>query len=169
VPASAAEIDELCGRCASWLVLAHHMACRGELLRAHDALAHVQRYLLWIARLVAGPTEHWLTPSRCAECDLPPDLLAELRGTAVREATSTRRAGAPGSAVDGAGSSWHVAMAAWYRSNCSPRSIRRCPSHVAHRVNWTIACSHRAGPGSADPGRQKRAAARAGAWSRVMR
>lgn len=80
VPASHGEIDELCGRFANWLVLAHHVASRGEWLRAWDALAHVQRHLLWMARLVAGRTEHWLTPSRCAEHELPPDLLAELRG-----------------------------------------------------------------------------------------
>lgn len=83
VPASAAEIDELCGRFANWLVLAHHVACRGEQLRARDALAHVHRHLLWMARLVAGRTEHWLTPSRWAERELPHDLLAELRGTAA--------------------------------------------------------------------------------------
>ena len=80
-----AEIDELCGRFANWLVLAHHVAGRGELLRARDALGHVQRHLLWMARLVAGRTEHWLTPSRCAERELPPDPLAELRGIAVAD------------------------------------------------------------------------------------
>jgi lincosamide nucleotidyltransferase len=78
-PATADEIEQLCGRFANWLVLAHHVSRRGEHLRAWDALAHVHRHLLWMARLVTTSTDHWLTPSRCAERELPPDVLAELR------------------------------------------------------------------------------------------
>jgi lincosamide nucleotidyltransferase len=79
VPTSADEIEQLCGRFANWLVLAHHVAGRGEYLRVWDALGHVQRHLLWMARLAAGCTAHWLTPSRCAERELPPRMLDELQ------------------------------------------------------------------------------------------
>ncbi|GAA4588377.1 lincosamide nucleotidyltransferase [Actinoplanes octamycinicus] len=71
---------ELSGRFANWLVLAHKVALRGELLRAVDALAHVQRHLLWMARLAEGRTGHWLTPSRAAERELPPEVVAAVRG-----------------------------------------------------------------------------------------
>ena len=81
LPATAAEIDELCGRFANWLVLAHHVARRGELLRAVDALTHAQRHLLWMARLAEDRTQHWLTPSRSAETDLPADVADALRRT----------------------------------------------------------------------------------------
>jgi lincosamide nucleotidyltransferase B/F len=74
---------EYCDPFANWLVLAHHLLARGEHLRAWDALAHAQRYLLWMARLVEDATTHWLTPSRGAEAELTPATVA-----AVRAATS---------------------------------------------------------------------------------
>jgi lincosamide nucleotidyltransferase B/F len=82
LPTSAKEIDELCGRFANWLILAHHVSQRGELLRAIDALSHARRYLLWMARLGEGKTEHWLTPSRRAETDLGDDLVRAIHATA---------------------------------------------------------------------------------------
>jgi lincosamide nucleotidyltransferase len=82
LPAAPEEVDELCGRFANWLVLAHHVARRGELLRAVDALAHAQRHLLWMARLAENRTQHWLTPSRSAETDLPAGVLLALRQVA---------------------------------------------------------------------------------------
>ncbi|MEV0272380.1 hypothetical protein AB0H43_26690 [Hamadaea sp. NPDC050747] len=82
LPTSAEEIDELCGRFANWLILAHHVSQRGELLRAIDALSHTQRYLLWMARLGEGRTGHWLTPSRQAETDLGDDLVHAIHAIA---------------------------------------------------------------------------------------
>jgi lincosamide nucleotidyltransferase len=79
VPEHGEEVETVCGRFANWLVLAHHLTRRGETLRAWDALGHVQRHLLWMARLRTGNTDHWLTPSRRAEAELPPQDLAELR------------------------------------------------------------------------------------------
>jgi lincosamide nucleotidyltransferase len=78
VPGNGVEIETMCGRFANWLVLAHHLARRGENLRAWDALGHVHRHLLWLARLNTGKTDHWLTPSRHAEAELPPHDLEEL-------------------------------------------------------------------------------------------
>jgi lincosamide nucleotidyltransferase len=79
VPGNGEEVETMCGRFANWLILAHHLAQRGENLRAWDALGHVQRHLLWLARLANGNTDHWLTPSRRAEAELPPQDLAQLR------------------------------------------------------------------------------------------
>ncbi|GGK75658.1 nucleotidyltransferase domain-containing protein [Mangrovihabitans endophyticus] len=96
LPAAPDEVEELCGRFANWLVLAHHVARRGELLRAVDALTHAQRHLLWMARLAEGRTQHWLTPSRSAETDLPGDVAEALHETttAADPETLTRAIGA---------------------------------------------------------------------------
>jgi lincosamide nucleotidyltransferase len=83
VPVSGAEVETLCGRFANWVVLAHQVAGRGEILRAWDALGHAHRHLLWMARLVEGSTAHWLTPSRGAEADLPAPAVAQLRDAIV--------------------------------------------------------------------------------------
>lgn len=75
------EAERLCGRFGNWLLLAHHVASRGEILRAWDALGHVHRHLLWMARLAEHRTQHWLTPSRRAEAELPAHVLSSLRHT----------------------------------------------------------------------------------------
>ena len=72
-------IAKYCDPFANWLVLAHHLAARGEDLRAWDALGHAQRHLLWMARLAEESTAHWLTPSRGAERELSADTVAGLR------------------------------------------------------------------------------------------
>jgi lincosamide nucleotidyltransferase len=93
VPERADDIETLCGRFANWLVLAHHLAGRGESLRAWDALGQVHRHLLWMARLTTGNTDHWLTPSRRAEAYLPARELAELRqATAAADPDEVRAA-----------------------------------------------------------------------------
>jgi lincosamide nucleotidyltransferase B/F len=81
VPDTTAEIETLCLRFANWLVLGVNVARRGEHLRAHDALDHVRRHLLWMARLAERATETWLTPSRRAEDELSSDSLASARST----------------------------------------------------------------------------------------
>jgi lincosamide nucleotidyltransferase B/F len=76
VPSSPESVAELCGRFANWLVLAHHVTQRGELLRAQDARSHARRQLLWMIRLAERRTGNWLTPSRQAEAELPADAVA---------------------------------------------------------------------------------------------
>jgi lincosamide nucleotidyltransferase len=98
---------ELCGRFANWLVLAYRVARRGELLRAVDALAHVQRHLLWMARLAEGRTGHWLTPSRAAETDLPAEVVA-----AVHRATAAADPDALAAAIAAA---WSCGRGYWTR------------------------------------------------------
>lgn len=80
-PSDGGHADSLCGRFANWLLLAHHVASRGETLRAWDALGHAHRHLLWMARLVEHRTQHWLTPSRRAEAELPAHVVTDLRRT----------------------------------------------------------------------------------------
>ena len=53
-----------------------------ELPRPADALGHVQRHLLWMARLAEDATGHWLTPSRAAERELSAVTVAGLTGAA---------------------------------------------------------------------------------------
>ncbi|WP_051367007.1 hypothetical protein [Hamadaea tsunoensis] len=93
VPVGGPAVEELCGRFANWLLLAHHVAARGELLRALDALTHVQRHLLWMSRLAAGQTHTWLTPSRRAETDLDgPSVGAVAAVAATADAAAVREA-----------------------------------------------------------------------------
>lgn len=72
-------IARCCDPFVNWLVLAHHLTARGEFLRAWDALGHLQRHLVWMARLAENATEHWLTPSRGAEVELSAEIVAQLR------------------------------------------------------------------------------------------
>ena len=106
-PALPGDPAEVAGRFANWLVLAHHVAGRGEFLRAVDALSHVQRHLLWMARLAEGHTEHWLTPSRRAEVELPAGLV-----TAISRATATADRDSLTAALAAA---WHCGRALWLR------------------------------------------------------
>ncbi|WIM94339.1 hypothetical protein ACTOB_006356 [Actinoplanes oblitus] len=110
LPAHAALPDaaRVCGRFANWLVLAHQVARRGETLRAVDALAHAQRHLLWMARLAEGRTEHWLTPSRAAERELPPEVVA-----AVRRASAP--AGDPRAVHEAIAAAWACGSGYWRR------------------------------------------------------
>ncbi len=98
------DVSDLCGRFANWLILAHQVARRGELLRAVDALAHAQRHLLWMVRLAEGRTQHWLTPSRNAEADLPIDV--------VREIHRINAAGSPDIAI---AAMWRCGRRYWQR------------------------------------------------------
>jgi len=89
LPTAPDEIDQLCGRFANWLILAHHVAQRGELLRAVDALSHTQRHLLWMVRLTEDRTQHWLTPSRGAETDLPAEVVSAICSTTATADSSS--------------------------------------------------------------------------------
>lgn len=77
----------------AWLLGLNALA-RGEAARAEDALAHVRRHLLWLARLVEGADgRHWLTPSRGLEPDLSPAAYARYaRATARLDPGELRRA-----------------------------------------------------------------------------
>lgn len=76
------------GRFANWWLLGWNVLQRGEYERSRDALAHVRRHLLWLARLRHRATDRWLTPSRLAERDLPAadlDRLRELDAVPLRQ------------------------------------------------------------------------------------
>ncbi len=79
IPATAEDVAEVCGRFANWWLLGRNVLARGEFERALDALSHVRRHLLWMARLDEGQTSRWLTPSRLAEHDLSVEAIEELR------------------------------------------------------------------------------------------
>jgi lincosamide nucleotidyltransferase len=76
--AAAERASGCCEPFANWLVLAHHLLARGELLRTWDALGHAVRHLTRMARLAEDSTAHWLTPSRAAEGELSARSLAGL-------------------------------------------------------------------------------------------
>lgn len=141
LPTSAGDVDELCGRFANWLILAHHVAQRGELLRAVDALSHAQRYLLWMARLANGRTQHWLTPSRRAETDLGTEVAGILRHT-VTEAEAGAVAGAIATA-------WTCGRDYWLR--LADRVGSRTPRELFAELDTATAAQRPASAGAAPP------------------
>lgn len=84
---------ELVDRTANWLLLGTHVLRRGEEARALDALARAHVFLLWLARLAEGAFDHWPTPSRALDRDLPAEVRARLaRCTAPLEREALARA-----------------------------------------------------------------------------
>lgn len=128
LPQTGEEIEGLCGQFANWLVLAHHVAQRGEVLRAVDALSHVHRCLLWLARLAEGRTRHWLTPSRRAEVDLPERALS-----AIRAATAAADAEAVTKALTAA---WTCGRAYWLQ--LARRAERDVPMEFFNELDATF-------------------------------
>jgi len=85
--------QSLVDRLLNWLVLGSSVLRRGELARAHDALSHVLRHLLWLARLRDNALQHWPTPSRALEDDVPAATRERYRRcTAALDAESLRGA-----------------------------------------------------------------------------
>lgn len=84
VPSDADGRASVCGRFVNWWLLGWNVLARGEVERAYDALSHVRRHLLWMARLRRGATARWLTPSRLAEQDLPAADLRALAAVSAR-------------------------------------------------------------------------------------
>jgi len=60
----------------NWMLFGANVLARGERARALETLGAVQRHLLWLARIRAGSTAHWPTPSRAAEQELGPEAYA---------------------------------------------------------------------------------------------
>lgn len=60
----------LCHSFLNWILFGSNVLARGELARALEYLGFVQRYLLWMVRLLEGTTTHWPTPSKALERDV---------------------------------------------------------------------------------------------------
>jgi len=67
---SRAREEEVAHGLVNWILFGWSVLGRGERVRAHALLAHVHRYLLWLARQSEEVDVHWPTPSRSAEEDL---------------------------------------------------------------------------------------------------
>lgn len=91
---SAERVQAVIDGFTSWALLGASVLQRGEHARALDALGHLHRYLLWLARLSEGCADrHWPTPSRAAERDLSRAAYARLaRCTATLDAASLESA-----------------------------------------------------------------------------
>lgn len=74
--ASAEHVSWLWYSFLNWMLFGTNVLARGERVRALDCLSALHRYLLWLARVHEGTTEHWQTPSKGAEHDLSPAALA---------------------------------------------------------------------------------------------
>ncbi|MYQ70547.1 nucleotidyltransferase domain-containing protein [Streptomyces sp. SID4934] len=85
----------LTGELANWTLMLAHLLARREDARAHNLLhAMVAPLQLKLCRLLRGTTDHWLTPSRAAERDLPAADLARYTATTAPLAAAALRAAA---------------------------------------------------------------------------
>lgn len=98
-PASPEELDRLVRHFFNMLLFGINVLKRGERARALDILSWLHRYLLWLARADTGSTQHWATPSRFAERDLPHEVLNRLHACAATLA--------PGSLESAYIAAWH--------------------------------------------------------------
>ena len=114
---------EYCDPLANWLVLTWHLIERGELLRAWDALGHVQRHLLWMARLAEDSTGHWLTPSRAAERELSAPTLAGLTAAAGSAADDAALRSALSAALTEGRRHWETLAARYSASVTVPYAL----------------------------------------------
>ncbi|MDQ3928368.1 MAG: lincosamide nucleotidyltransferase Lnu(F), partial [Chloroflexota bacterium] len=73
------QVQALCERFINWILFGTNVLARGEHARALDLLSWVHRYLLWLARLAEGRTEHWPTPSKSLEQDISPTAYARFK------------------------------------------------------------------------------------------
>ncbi len=77
----------------NWWLFGITVLRRGEVARALELLSINHRWLLQMARVLEGRTEHWPTPSRLAERDLSPDSIARLKAcSAPLDEDALRRA-----------------------------------------------------------------------------
>ena len=64
------QVRFVCHNFINWFLFGLNLLDRGELARALDYLGFVQRYLLWMVRLLERTTTHWPTPSKALERDI---------------------------------------------------------------------------------------------------
>ncbi|KAF4407117.1 MULTISPECIES: nucleotidyltransferase domain-containing protein [Streptomyces] len=71
-PDPVATAQQLAGELANWTLMVGHVLARGETARGHAFLnTMVAPQQLKLCRLLRDSTDHWLTPSRALEADLP--------------------------------------------------------------------------------------------------
>lgn len=103
----------------NWTLSLAQILARGEIARAHALMqTTIAPQQLQLCRLLRGTTDHWLTPSRALERDLPAeDRLRYAATTARLEETEVRQAAAAGWAwsrelMDEAAERWRLSVPA---------------------------------------------------------
>lgn len=54
------------------LLTTSNLIKRGEFAHAHQSLSNVQKYLLWLIRIITDKTQHWESPTKSLEKDIDP-------------------------------------------------------------------------------------------------
>jgi lincosamide nucleotidyltransferase len=131
-PPPAAHLPRLWAGFLNWMLFGVNVLARGEGARALDVLGAVQRHLLWLARLEAGQTSRWPTPSRALERDLPPETLARFaRCTAPLDRAALARAYR---AAWDWGCELALALAARYPFERYPALVERLGTYFAEQL-----------------------------------
>jgi lincosamide nucleotidyltransferase B/F len=83
----------LCHSFLNWMLFGSNVLFRGEHARALEILHLIGDYLLRMARLLEGRSEHWITPTKALEQELSPSSYERYRAcTAPLEVGSLRAA-----------------------------------------------------------------------------
>jgi lincosamide nucleotidyltransferase B/F len=85
------DVMSLCHNFLNWMLFGSNVLFRGEHARALEILRLIGDYLLRMARLLEGRSEHWITPTKALEQELSPSAYERYRAcTAPLEADSLR-------------------------------------------------------------------------------
>ena len=68
---SSESLKWVCNSAINGLLHARNLLLRGELAHAHQSLFYVHKYILWLIRIEVDSTEHWESPTKKVEEDLP--------------------------------------------------------------------------------------------------
>jgi lincosamide nucleotidyltransferase B/F len=83
-PASAEEVERLCGRYLNWYLFGRNVLRRGDLAQAHVILGIAAGHLIWMARLAENSTRHWQAPSKGLEKEISAEAYKRFASTISR-------------------------------------------------------------------------------------
>ena len=63
------------------LLTTNNLIKRQEYAHAYQSLSNVQKYLLWLIRIVTNQTNHWESPTKSLETDIDKDWYSKFRLT----------------------------------------------------------------------------------------
>ena len=65
------DIDWICKSLLNNMLMTKGLILRGELAHAHQAFQHIQKYLLFLIRLESNADNHWESPTKKVEKEIP--------------------------------------------------------------------------------------------------
>jgi lincosamide nucleotidyltransferase len=79
-PTAPERVQQIADQLLNNMLFGANVLRRGERARALEILGMIHRGLLWMARAATQQTQHWPTPSKALERELPPELYQRFIG-----------------------------------------------------------------------------------------